>query len=286
MSYRRFFTYFILPVLAVVFFDLYTKHLAMNYFISGESFGPLQLKAVQNYSGFLGTYFNLSFGALIVMTSTLALMVVTVAIFALMAFPQQIMMFSISLGLLCGGIVSNVMSRLTFGFVTDWFGFGMNPPLATYYNLADVAQIVGLLLALITLVRDSKKILSAYEFRRNYFVNPQFQLKFTGHLMMLMTVIFTFVALISSAYFRFNFSCFMQFTPFVFIMAELYLALLLLTFLFGIVVSHRIAGPLYRFKQSVVAVMNNESSQTIKFREHDDLQDELNEIYQIIKNKK
>lgn len=286
MSYRRFFTYFILPVLAVVFLDLFSKHLAMNYLINGNGFGPLQLKAVQNYSGFLGTYFNLSFGALIVMSSTLALMVVTMAIFALMAFPQQIMMFSVSLALLCGGIISNVFSRLSYGFVTDWFGFGMNPPLATYYNFADLAQLVGIVLFFIVLIRDSKKIFNAYEFRRNYFVNPKFQLKFTGHLMLLMTAIFTFVALISSAYFRFNFSCFMQFTPYIFIMAELYLALLLLTFLFGIVVSHRIAGPLYRFRQSVAEVLQKDGSDVIKFREHDDLQDEFNEIYKLIKSQK
>ncbi len=286
MNYRRFFTYFILPVLAVIFIDLFSKHLAMNYFISGSSFGPLQMKAIQNYSGFFGTYFNLSFGALIVMSSTLALMVVTLAIFALMAFPQQIMMFSVSLALLSGGIVSNVLSRLTFGFVTDWFGLGMNSPLATYYNFADISQLVGIILFFVVLIRDSKKIFSAYEFRRNYFVNPKFQLKFTGHLILLMTVVFSFVALISSAYFRFNFSCFMQFTPYLFIMAELYLALLLITFLFGIVVSHRIAGPLYRFRQSVAEVLQKDSSDLIKFREHDDLQDEFNEIYKLIKNKK
>ena len=75
-------------------------------------------------------------------------------------FKKEKMVFSISLVLVIGGTIGNLIDRLCFRSVTDFLDFNILGYDFPVFNIADILLVVGFLLFLIDMVfldNDSKK---------------------------------------------------------------------------------------------------------------------------------
>lgn len=91
---------------------------------------------------------NPAIGQPILITFTFVLLVLLV--FGLLYLPERFLLLKTSVSLVIAGAIGNLVDRLAFWFVRDWFGiwmFGM-----TYCNFADFLIVIGAILAVVDLL--------------------------------------------------------------------------------------------------------------------------------------
>lgn len=127
-----------LTALAVFALDFATKLVVKRYMVPGETIpiipGVFNLTHVRNPGAAFGLLAN----------RTTFFVVITVLVIALILYySKQIAgaktLVSVSLGLQLGGAVGNLLDRVRFGVVTDFFDFHYWP----VFNIADSAIVVG-----------------------------------------------------------------------------------------------------------------------------------------------
>ncbi|MEK6903634.1 MAG: signal peptidase II [Nanoarchaeota archaeon] len=80
-------------------------------------------------------------------------LITVVILFALCLLFYYRKTYPVSLGLLFGGALGNLVDRVFFGAVTDFIEVGFWPS----FNLADSANTIGVALLLIHFIREEKK---------------------------------------------------------------------------------------------------------------------------------
>lgn len=63
---------------------------------------------------------------------------------------------TISLGLIMGGIVGNLIDRLLFGKVIDYISLKFGSYLFPVFNIADTAIVIGVILMIISIIKEEK----------------------------------------------------------------------------------------------------------------------------------
>lgn len=128
-----------LPAAAVLLLDLLTKQLALRLPEEGINLGILKLALSFN----TGSAFGIFAG------NNTALIFLTIAIigFILYIYPdlEEKKWVNLSLGLILGGALGNLIDRVIYGHVIDFIDFGFWPA----FNIADSALTVGAIILII-----------------------------------------------------------------------------------------------------------------------------------------
>lgn len=82
---------------------------------------------------------------------TFTFVLLAILIFFFIVLPERFTVLKIAITLVCSGAVGNLVDRLMFFSVRDWFGLNMFG-MMTYCNLADFFIVIGTVLAVIDLL--------------------------------------------------------------------------------------------------------------------------------------
>ena len=82
---------------------------------------------------------------------TVTFLLLAVMIFAFIFIPNRFIVLKVAISLVIAGAVGNLVDRLAFRFVRDWFGLNMFGSIA-YCNFADFWIVIGAILAVIDLL--------------------------------------------------------------------------------------------------------------------------------------
>jgi len=143
---------FLLIGLFIIFADQLSKHWIRTNLPEGQmlfKIGFFRITHVQNTGAAFGLFQDKSFILTIV-----ALVAVTALLAYGLSIHRRFPLFSsllskISLGLVLGGTVGNLVDRVRFGFVTDFIDFTYWPA----FNIADSAITIGVILFAYSLFR-------------------------------------------------------------------------------------------------------------------------------------
>ena len=149
---------FFLTALAVLASDQLSKAWIRSHLAIGESLpetGWIRLTYVRNTGSSFGLFQN-QFLPLTVVAVAGAIVLVYLALLGYRRFPFLDKVSSqITLGLVLGGTLGNLVDRLRFGYITDFIDFGFWPA----FNVADSAIVIGVAAfayLLLSLVRAEK----------------------------------------------------------------------------------------------------------------------------------
>lgn len=281
------------PLILVCCLDWYSKNWALKL-SSPIYYKYLHLELVYNHGVVLGFLSQLPLLVKTVTITTLGAMVLSS--YATLVTVAPIRSFSLRLGLsiLVGGIIGNVTDRFIHGAVVDFIAFKFNYHSTPVMNVADLCQWIGCVCIAFGLYQDSLYYWPTLDLRSKFFINPYFQIR-TGLIMGLCSIATGFILLVFGlSFFQDNFAS--DNVKF-YLIYGLSLIAFLSTAIFGlgVILSHRIAGPIYAINRYL-----NDSYQGKKFplklREHDELKEletsltnlnsELHRLYEIEKNSK
>jgi signal peptidase II len=147
---------FSLPALLIVFTDQLSKFWVRSNISLGGSLpktGFFRLTHIQNTGAAFGLFQNQSLILSIIAIIGICFILYLV-LFMYRRFPLlNTVLGKISLGLVLGGTVGNLIDRLSAGYVTDFIAIGIWPP----FNIADSAMVVGVILFAYALIFLAKK---------------------------------------------------------------------------------------------------------------------------------
>ncbi|MFC1576246.1 signal peptidase II [Candidatus Omnitrophota bacterium] len=141
-----------LTVASVLVLDQLSKALVLRSLVPGESVEVVKnifyLTLVHNTGAAFGIFRHQTFFFIIV--SVLAVIVIAVYI---KRKQNIIFMRDAALALVLGGALGNLVDRLRFGYVVDFFDFRIWP----VFNVADSAITIGTFLLIISLLKKNPK---------------------------------------------------------------------------------------------------------------------------------
>ncbi len=195
---------------------------------------------------------------------------------------SQLQFFKISLSLLVGGILSNVIDRSMHGGTIDFIPF-FN---FSVFNPADVFQWIGALGVAYTILFNDHALWFPDNQRSLKLVNPAEQLKFAFKFSMISFGTIIALGIFTISYITLVFENQLdQYRSFIFGYALSFLSLsvffCILVFFAGLILSQRIVGPLYAFEKYVEDLLSGEK-RTLRLREGDNfkhLEDVAKKLY-------
>ncbi len=143
--------YLLLVALGVLILDQGTKYAVLSGMIEGDSYPIIEnvfhLTFVRNPGAAFGmmpnkTYFFIS----------VSLVVLAGIIYYYRTIPKEQKWLRIAMGLVAGGAVGNLIDRVRFGHVVDFFDFRVWP----VFNIADSAIVVAVAIIFLYLIREGK----------------------------------------------------------------------------------------------------------------------------------
>lgn len=147
--------WFFLVAGVVIGLDQLSKYLVRSNMVLGESIpehGFFRFTYGTNTGGVFGFFSNQTF----LITIAAIISVVVIILYSRHKMAQS-MLVKVSLGLILGGSIGNLIDRIRFGAVTDFIDVGAWP----VFNLADSAIDVGVVLLIIYILfrmrKDSKE---------------------------------------------------------------------------------------------------------------------------------
>ena len=137
-----------LTVILVLLLDQLSKALILRTLVQGKSLEVIEnifyLTLVHNTGAAFGIFRHQT--AFFIIVSILAILVITVYI----KRRQDTLIFrDIALALILGGAIGNLVDRLRFGYVVDFFDFRVWP----VFNVADSCITVGTFLLIVSLLK-------------------------------------------------------------------------------------------------------------------------------------
>ena len=281
----------------VIILDQASKRWASG--ITEQNYGILKLYLVHNHGAMLGLFSDLPAVLRIVTLSTSGVFILCIYSLIQYIIPGTLLNLRISLSILVGGILGNVLDRIFYGYVIDFITlkFGDSQLPIPVWNVADTIQWIGYGLMVYSLIKHSEKLWPDQNDRKSFWVNKKFQIKhsflFTaiGMFLTLVSVVFsyTYLKVTLQEIVGYNPALIEKFTkPFLFTFGILAIIYAIILFSVGKLISHRIAGPLYAFQRFLDEVLDGKgltrSGAALKLRTNDDFK-HLEELAEQIKFK-
>lgn len=148
---------FIVTVVAVVGFDQITKELALKLIPSGGTvrvFGDFfRFTLARNPGGVFGTRIG---GNLVYIIFSL-IGIALIFMYFKQFFHSKSRIGILSVGLLLGGALGNLIDRIRFAMVTDFLDFGIGNLRWATFNIADAAILIGIIALFIIEWKNVKK---------------------------------------------------------------------------------------------------------------------------------
>lgn len=270
----------ILIVFSTWFMDSITKQWALHSFTNLKTWGPFAFLLHYNSGAILGSFSNLPPLLRVVTLSTCGVFVIFIYAALQYLLPHKNFMLRIGMSLLLGGILGNVSDRTQTGAVIDFIFLRFGEWNSPVFNIADMIQWIGYILISYPLLFDSESIWPRKNERKNIWVLPGFQMKYVmilfsiGGIFSLVSGVFAFTYLKmtisnlarSQAYFLED--RFLQ--PFVLTYLAICASFLVILFIIGRIMSHRVAGPVYALENYIDSLIKGEDRH-FKLRQGDEL---------------
>jgi signal peptidase II len=260
-----------IPLILTWTIDHFTKKAASGFNSSSISFfGPVGFIFRQNYGLVTGLYSESSPLLREVSLATVAGFLLFIYFMIQYLLPTRNLMFRSGLSFLMGGILGNVTDRMVHGSVTDFITLGNASYYTSIFNCADALQWVGYVLVIYSVTRKWDTLWRVEELRQSYCVNPKFQLSYCLNLVAcglgfaIISGAFTFT------YFKIAIggASFKILVSYLLVFSLVTLAFLILLFILGMIISHRIAGPIYAFERFLKELQEGQSP-SFKLRSKD-----------------
>ena len=258
----------ILPLVLTWGIDRITKMWAQA--LPGHlSYGWLHFYLHHNQGAMLGLFADLPPILRVVSLSTGgAFLVCTYALIQYL-LPIKSLRLRSGMSILLGGILGNVTDRVIMGYVVDFILFGNNSWLSPAFNMADALQWVGYGLIVVALVRENEILWPKENNRKSYWVNKQFQLKYSFFLLGIGLCIGLVGLVFSYTYLRVTIIQLVGqnqilldrfLIPYAITFSCVCMGAAMCLFTIGKVISHKIAGPIYAFEKYVNEILSNEKN--------------------------
>lgn len=213
-----------------------------------------------NQGFIMGIYADLPDSLRIVALGAFAGFIFFLYLFLMYVVPSSARLVKYGLSFLVGGIFGNVIDKIIYGRTVDFIPFQLGDFHAVF-NVADVFQWVGAAVILWMVFRRDKLIWFPDSTRQNYLINPKDQIRVALHFTSIALATSLMLGIFSFAFFRSIIVS--QYVVGQNLMLSYFLTYLILTLLFcamsfitGIIVSHRSSGPLYAFEQYLDHLMD------------------------------
>ena len=248
-----------------------------------QSIGYLKLILVHNHGAMLGLFSDLPAVLRIVTLSTSGVFILCIYALVQYLIPRKLMILRISLSILVGGILGNVLDRIFYGYVIDFIAVEIGDWHSPIWNMADVIQWIGYVLMVYALIKHSEQLWPDQNERKTFWVNKKFQFKhsilfmITGLFLTLISAVFsyTYLRVTLEEIVGYNPALIAKFTkPFLATFVVLALIFSLIMFSVGKLISHRIAGPLYAFERFLKDILEGKgltkAGAALQLRTNDD----------------
>ncbi len=143
----------VIIVVAIVLLDQLSKIAVRSFMTEGQSISIIDGFFSITYYNNTGVAFSFLAGHRIIVTIVQVIALVVVALF-IYFMKGKGGLFEISLAMILGGGIGNLIDRLVFGKVTDMISFSIFPPV---FNIADIGVTVGCMLLLLDLYLDIRR---------------------------------------------------------------------------------------------------------------------------------
>lgn len=239
--------------------DALTKAIALAKINSITFWGPFGLVLHQNPGAMLGAFSDLPPILRIVSLSTGGAFLVVIYLTLQYLIPTPAPTLRRGMSILLGGILGNVCDRVLHGAIVDFLIIGRPGFSTPAFNLADALQWVGYAMVMFFLFRHGNELWPEQNVRRRVWINPQFQKKYVG---ILLTIGLSF-SLICGVFFYTYLKIVIDdlvighapaferrfLVPFLITFSVIAASFILLLFILGRRLSHRVAGPVYAFEK-------------------------------------
>lgn len=239
-------------ILLVILVDQGAKLFALEY-----------LTVHRNYGVFLGFLSNTTTLFRIVTLSTFSVFLIFIYSVLIYLLPKSLFFLKITLSFLVAGILGNVVDRLTRSFTVDFIPVNIGNFHASY-NIADIALWCSTFYFIYAIFKHENKIWHPDNSRNTYLVNPKEQLRLAFKFFLISFFTSTFLGVFclsflqSLRYLKGN-----QLYEFSIIYILLAILFSISTFLIGIIISHKSAGPLYAFELHVEKLLTGKDEKLI-----------------------
>lgn len=275
------FLFALIPFILVWGLDRISKNWAVKL-VEPFSMSFIQFDLVYNRGIMMGWLSHLPDHVKTTILATLGAVILSFYILVLAIAPIHSKCLRMGLSLLTAGIIGNVTDRLTGSAVVDFFSFHAGNRMTPFYNLADIFQWAGYAFIAYGIYQDSVHWWPTQDFRNKILIKPGLQLR-SALLIGMMNFMVGFIFLV------FGFSFFKDdtnrsFITYYFISGFILLLFLTLTGLItGMILSHRVAGPIYALEKYLNDTLNG-TKRDFKLRKNDEFK-ELEEICTKINSK-
>ena len=271
------------PLMLVWVMDHYSKLWAIQL-NENVSLGMFQISLHYNQGTMLGLFADLpSFLRVVSLSTGGAFLVVTYALVQYL-LPIKSLLLRSGMSILLGGVIGNVTDRVLWGRVADFISIQFSQTISTpIFNLADLFQWFGLILIFWVVIKDGDKLWMEKNQRKEYWINPNFQLKYCYLLLAVGVSISLIVTVFSYTYLRVTLIEMVGENPLILnkFLTPLVITLVIISvgfciglFTVGKIISHKIAGPVYAFEKYVAelteARQNGSSIRNFKLRSGDE----------------
>ena len=262
--------YFILALLlGTILIDQLTKIYAWQNFGALEFFGPVGLVRHRNPGAMLGLFSDLPPLLRVVSLSTGGAFLVFIFGIIHHLIPIRAMQLRVGMALLLGGILGNVIDRILAGSVVDFLVINVFGLSTAAFNYADFIQWIGYFLVVWYLIVHGQKFWPDKNFRKQLWINPKYQIKYIFILLGMTSAFSLVLAVFSYTYLKLVIDELVvgpaQYVenkfimPYLFVFVIINATFLLSIFIFGRLLSHRTAGPIYAFEKYIEDLITGKS---------------------------
>ena len=150
---RKLYMYITLTVALVLILDQISKFLVRSLMTEGQIIEVIKGFFNITYVNNSGVAFSLLSGqrGLVTVVQIIAMLIVAILLYKSKGKSK---LLDISLAMVLGGGIGNIIDRIAFGSVTDMISFSIFPPV---FNVADIGVTVGCALIILDLILDIRK---------------------------------------------------------------------------------------------------------------------------------
>lgn len=232
----------------------------------------------KNHGAMLGSFSDLPPLLRIVSLATGGVFLIFIFTIIMSVLQHRLIVLRTGMAILLGGIMGNVIDRITHGPVTDFIVIKAFGKFSPAFNIADATQWVGYILVCYSIFKDGHLIWPDDNKRNQFWIDRKYQLKycltFVGYSAVFSLILgvysYTFLKVIISESLKHSVMISNQaLFPFVIVFSIVSLTFLLVIFLLGLRLSHRSVGPVFAFRTFINDVRSGKN-RNLKLRSHDE----------------
>jgi len=260
----------ILPLSLAIAFDVVSKKWASGL-LEPIELGVLKLQLVFNYGMMMGSFSELSFNAKGSILFTLGSFVFAAYIFCLWLIPLRSRATILGLSGLVGGIMGNIIDRFDDQRVVDFLSLNIGNANLPFVNFADIFQLMGYGLIVAGIYRDSLYYWPKNDWRLKYVINHKFQIRWSLLISSITFFTSAITLIFSYSFLKLDHSDLVLKSYFA-IGLSIGLCLSLVTFFMSLMITHRVAGPVYAVQRQIKFMLKGEFKQ-FKLRNNDEFKE-------------